>query len=224
MIAELLEFFMSNTSAPSSVGEYNTSLHSLVIANAITIAMALAFSWPTATLMLPYWIQSVVIGFYSRKRILSLHQFSTEGLKINDQSVEPTESTKRSTANFFLFHYGFFHLIYLIFMWPSLNPLRWFDWLGIAATAVSFVINHRTTFRQNEAADLRGRPNIGTLMFLPYARIVPMHLTIILGGITEFRGVFPLLLFDTLKTLADVLMHKVEHRILQKNAASDMAV
>jgi hypothetical protein len=62
-------------------------------------------------------------------------------------------------------------------------------------------------------ADLRNNPNIGTLMFLPYARIIPMHLTIVLalplgGGALWF--------FVLLKTAADVIMHKVEHRLLQK--------
>ena len=34
----------------------------------------------------------------------------------------------------------------------------------------------------NRDLDRQGTPNIGTLMFTPYIRIVPMHITIILGG------------------------------------------
>lgn len=47
-------------------------------------------------------------------------------------------------------------------------------------------------------------------MFYPYARIFPMHLTILLGATT---GV-PLLMFLVLKTIADGVMHVVEHRVL----------
>jgi hypothetical protein len=65
-------------------------------------------------------------------------------------------------------------------------------------------------------ADLRGTPNIGTLMFVPYIRIIPMHLTIILGVMLEDG--LGLLLFGSLKTVADVAMHKVEHRMLQGTA------
>jgi hypothetical protein len=49
-------------------------------------------------------------------------------------------------------------------------------------------------------------------MFTPYVRIVPMHLTILLGAtLGSGKG---LLLFGVLKTLADVVMHVIEHRRL----------
>lgn len=64
---------------------------------------------------------------------------------------------------------------------------------------------------------------LGTLMFLPYARVVPMHLTIIFGGMLARDSAFALLLFCSLKTAADVLMHYVEHRVLQRDRSSDRA-
>ena len=67
--------------------------------------------------------------------------------------------------------------------------------------------------REHVASDLRHTRNIGTLMFIPYLRIIPMHLTIILGAVLGSGG--GLLLFGALKTVADVVMHKVEHRMLQ---------
>ena len=57
--------------------------------------------------------------------------------------------------------------------------------------------------------------NIGELMFFPYARIIPMHLTIIFGGIFLFSGIastFVLILFLGLKTVADLVMHFIEHK------------
>jgi hypothetical protein len=47
-------------------------------------------------------------------------------------------------------------------------------------------------------------------MFYPYARVIPMHLTLTLG----FFISSPLLFFLLLKTLADAIMHVVEHRVL----------
>ena len=49
-------------------------------------------------------------------------------------------------------------------------------------------------------------------MFYPYARIIPMHLTIIFGS--SFGGTLPL--FLVLKTFADAIMHVVEHNVLRK--------
>jgi len=45
-------------------------------------------------------------------------------------------------------------------------------------------------------------------MFFPYARIIPMHLTIIFGMLL---GKGAIVLFLTLKTLADMIMHVLEH-------------
>jgi hypothetical protein len=50
-------------------------------------------------------------------------------------------------------------------------------------------------------------------MFLPYVRILPMHLTIVFGGLL-FGGTLALLLFGVLKTAADAAMHSLEHHVL----------
>ena len=60
------------------------SARNLVLANAATLAGALYFDWNVGWLLWPYWMQSVVIGWYARKRMLSLHRFSTEGFTSNE--------------------------------------------------------------------------------------------------------------------------------------------
>ena len=207
------------TSTPPSVEPVvaEESTRALIAVNAATVVMAIALHWPVATLLWPYWIQSVVIGYFSRKRILALGRFSTAGFQINDQPVDPTPQVQRRTANFFGLHYGFFHLVYLVFLATSLAGLEWWDWLGLASLGVSFAWNHRASYRHNIEADRRGTPNIGTLMFLPYARIIPMHFTIILGSALGGQDVLAVLLFGGLKTVADVLMHHIEHHVLQRS-------
>ena len=205
----------------------------IVASNLLTLVIAWWQDWPLALMLWPYWCQSVVIGWYARKRILALGTFSTEGFRVNGQAVEPTPQTQRSTANFFAVHYGFFHLVYFIFLLtmssmsgapsaagdgtaviqPSFERIHAFDVLLILGLAVSFWLSHRASHREHVAADLRRVPNIGSLMFLPYLRVIPMHLTIIFG-MTLGDGLGRLL-FGTLKTVADVAMHKIEHRWLQ---------
>jgi len=54
-------------------------------------------------------------------------------------------------------------------------------------------------------------PNIGTMMFFPYLRIIPMHLTIIFGSDYAKGSSGALILFLVLKTIADLIMHMIEH-------------
>jgi hypothetical protein len=75
-----------------------TSTRSLLAVNAATVAIALALDWPVATLLWPYWVQSIVIGYFSRKRIVALGRFSIEGFTMNDRAVSPTPATQRSVT------------------------------------------------------------------------------------------------------------------------------
>ena len=80
--------------------------------------------------------------------------------------------------------------------------------------ALAFAGSHGFSFRHNRRTDFRQKkPNLGTLMFYPYLRIIPMHLTIVMGG-AVFEGA--LLLFMVLKTLADCAMHMLEHHLFRK--------
>jgi len=192
---------------------------SLVIANLATIVMAVAFDWPAGVLLWPYWLQSLVIGWYNRKRLLALQEFSTANLTMNDKPVAATPATQRQVAQFFVLHYGGFHLAYLFVLLPTARMLSAWDFLGIAVAAGTFLANHRHSYRANIAADARGKPNIATLMFLPYLRVLPMHLIIIVGGkalgTTDSSGL--IVLFGLLKTCADVAMHFASHHLLRRH-------
>jgi hypothetical protein len=211
----------SNDTAASLKGQsrqslfHDRSLWFLLLANGVTTILAVTQNWNLLALMWVYWFQNLVIGFFHFRRIHQLKEFSTKGFTENGHPVEPTEETKNRNARFFLMHYGFFHLVYFIFLLVFSqtdmlgNALNSTDLIYILPTALLFLGNHIYSYRYNRPRDI-GKPNIGTLMFYPYARIVPMHLTLILG---VFLG-GPLLLFLLLKTLADVIMHIVEHRVL----------
>ena len=107
-----------------------------------------------------------------------------------------------------------FHYCYYIFLIKEVHDPVILDtsfWIRIAA----FAVNQFGSYRYYRDIDRQGTPNIGTLMFTPYMRIIPMHITIIVGH--QFIGsTMTLLLFGGLKTLADVGMHFAEHGQLQK--------
>jgi len=208
----------------------DTSLWFLLLSNIITIFFAINENWSLSTIIWIYWFQSITIGFFNFIRILCLKEFSTEGFKINGISAKPTQSTKVFTAFFFLFHYGFFHVVYAIFllfgafsaMYGENSILGTFsamhgnspdatDLKYIFLTAMLFFINHLFSYIYNRPRDTK-KQNIGSLMFYPYVRIIPMHIIIMIS----FSSGSSLFFFLMLKTFADIAMHIVEHDIIRK--------
>jgi hypothetical protein len=182
------------------------SAWSLLAANLITITIAVRFHWNLLELMWLYWAQSVIIGVFNYVRIKRC-------------GPDPAD-----TANFFALHYGFFHFIYAIFLLAFTaegkiltnngDPVQW---PSVLLLTLVFLLNHAFSFFYNQERDA-SKETPDRLMFFPYARIFPMHLTLIFGGLfTEFfpnlSQVIPmgLLFFLGLKTLADLTMHWIEH-------------
>src|SRR5690606_10140341 len=91
-------------------------LYAILAANVVTLVIALWQDWSMVDLVFPFWMQSIVIGFYARRRILKLRKFTTHDLLVNGKPVDPTPKTRRMIANFFALHYGLFHLFYLVFL------------------------------------------------------------------------------------------------------------
>ena len=193
----------------------SNSVLSLITANLVTIALALYEGWNLQELMLIYWAQSIIIGYYNVRRILDLRQFSTENFKMNDVRPPENERTKRSTAFFFAIHYGLFHVVYLMFLVAGDQKFEG-SWLLLCACVVAFLLNHRHSYHYYRQQDQDRKPNIGTIMFFPYARVVPMHLTIIFGNAFGPPTSFGLVLFLGLKSAADVVMHTIEHASWRK--------
>ncbi len=199
----------------------DASLWVLLVSNLITMGVAVNQGWNLVMLMWVYWFQSITIGTFNFIRILKLEEFSTSGFTINNRPAMPTAGTKNFTALFFLFHFGFFHFVYLVFLLTGTFAKIYGDGVTIAGmgsvllTAGLFFVNHLFSFMYNRPRDSE-RQNIGTLMFYPYARIIPMHLTIILG-MTMGQAALPL--FLGLKTVADVVMHVVEHYVIRRGEA-----
>jgi hypothetical protein len=195
------------------------SVFALVAANLLALLVAWATGMSLRELMLVYWIQSAIIGVTSALRILNLQDFSTANMTMNDQPLDEVPATKWRVAGFFMLHYGMFHFGYLMFIGFSQEPQSGGSSIGYLLCALVFAANHGYSLAQNIRKDAAGRPNIGTLMFLPYARIVPMHITILAGGTFAGGGgggIF--LLFGTLKVAADVVMHTVEHHVLARGS------
>jgi len=188
------------------------SLLPLLISNGLAIWWAARDHLSLQTVMMIYWAQSVAIGAVNVLRILALREYSTEDFRMGGP-LSPSAGTKLKIAGFFTLHYGFFHVVYLVFILAAMTR-------GRVDVNVPFVLYGAALFAGTDLAALalhwndetRGR-NIGRVMFAPYARIVPMHLAIIFGGFVNFHPGLTLGLFQGLKTVADLATHLIQHRL-----------
>ena len=167
----------------------DASLKALVVSNLIIIIWALIEGWSVGIVMWSYWSQSVSIGILWFFKILCLKEFSTKRFTINDKPVAATAQTKMQVAFIFLVHYGMFHLCYgggLRSLYQAIKPATIFP------IAFLFFGYECFSFLYNRKWDDKSKPNIGKLMFFPYIRIFPMHLSFIVGGhfIYYFCGTF----------------------------------
>ena len=184
----------------------------LAATNIIALLIAVLQGWRLVDLILVYWTQSLIIGASYFCRILALKRFRTSGLKFGDQPADESLRTKLFVAFFFVLHYGFFHAGYLALMKEVAGDVS-FD-RSVVICSLVFAANHLFSFLHHQRRDRHGTPHIVALMLTPYARIVPMHLTAVLG-FTMIFSVFGVFVFGLLKTVADTLMHMLEHGALQ---------
>jgi hypothetical protein len=199
----------------------NPSVGTLLVSNLLIIIWALIQMWPVYAIMWVYWAQSVGIGIVWFIKLVSLKDFSTKGFKLNGRPVAPDLATKVKVCIFFLLHYGFFHLLYALFLAKGSESIAI---LPIVIGGIIFLVDQFFSFFYNAKRESSQKPNIGKLMFFPYARILPMHLTVIGIVVMEdygfhFTDRLALLVFFLLKTAADVVMYVMQLRGFTDKAA-----
>lgn len=213
----------------SQVDFKKTSTLTLIFSNVLVIFFAVIDEMSANELLWIYWSQSVIIGIFNFIRMLTLKNFSTEGFKQVNKQPPPTRAIAISSAIFFLFHYGFFHIIYALFLGGFSEFSNSASGSGsiifLLISAGTFFISYLIEFIKScsESADVL--PNIGYIMFAPYARIIPMHFTIILGGFIGMVGSFLsadtniaiIILFTGIKTIVDLITHAVDFSKLVKD-------
>ena len=194
---------------------------SLLFSNLLVILFAVIDKLSAADVLWIYWSQSVIIGIFNFVEILTLKEFSTAGFRQGSRPVPPTKAAKYSTATFFLVHYGFFHFVYAVF----LGVFSHVAGPGSAGRGKGFLFYSAAIFFGRYLIDFVASrnferqeiPNLGRMMLAPYVRIVPMHLTIILGAFIGVAGSFSagadmaiLVLFTGIKTAVDLITHSVD--------------
>ncbi len=158
-----------------------------------------------------YWFQSITIGLFNFIDLLTIKNYDDSNFKLNNKPV--SSDNKGCVAFFFLIHYGFFHIGYAIFLLIKLD-VRAVNSMVLLIGIATFFLESILNFRRQKQIESTIKLNIGIMFFLPYLRIIPMHLMILLPA---FLGWKPSLLFLVLKMGADILSFLLYQKIYNKS-------
>jgi hypothetical protein len=194
---------------PPSVG--SASSIALIAANLVPIAGVLVMNWSLSDVMVLYWAETAVIGFWSVAKLAVVEKLGA-----------------LFTGTFFIGGFGAFMSLHFLFIYyffvrgleaagpePSVGEalLDLFDplWPALASLFISHGISFFTNYLgREEYLDLDRK----RLLSEPYNRILIMHLTVIIGGwVTMLLGAPQpaLLVLIALKIAADLRAHRKEH-------------
>lgn len=203
----------------------STSLVTLAAANAIPLVGVLFFGWDLAQILILFWAETVVIGFFTFWKILL-------SKKIDDREaaayaalkkplpVKPQAIVKVFFLLFFPVHFGFFmlgHAFFLTSLFGSISPQTFtaLSFGGIGFSLLSLFVSHLISFFTNYIGKkeyLQYSPQ--ALMVQPYKRVMIMHITVLLGGlVVSFLGspVYAIAFLVLIKTVFDISSHTKEH-------------
>jgi hypothetical protein len=154
-----------------------------------------------------YWFQSITIGVFNFLDLLTIKNYETGSFKLNNNPV--SAENKGCVSWFFLFHYGFFHIGYAVFLIAGLGITSVNKRVLLIGIGVFFLESIMNFMRQKKI-EQTVKLYLGYIFFLPYLRIIPMHLMILLPA---FFGWKPSTLFLVLKMGADIVSFFLYHHI-----------
>lgn len=210
---------ISDLSVLVTASKFRITTIALIIANLIPIYCVLFLGWKVFTILFLFWFENLVIGFYNILKILA---------------NKPTDATnwiaKLFMLPFFSLHYGIFTLVHGVFVIAMFgheqfsshdfpDPLLVLQILkqnNLLIPILAIFISHGLSYLINYIGKKEFTTTTLTeLMGKPYARVVILHLVILIGGILvlvlhlSLAGLFLLVI---LKILLDMRLHRKEHQ------------
>ena len=184
----------------------------LVGANLVPLVGVLLFDWDLAQIMVLFWVENGVIGFYALLKLAVIQRWGALVF-----------------GPLFLGHFGAFMAIHLMFVysmfvrgmnakgpepdvWIALGALFAPLWTAVLAMFVSHGVSFFSNFIGRH--EYRGRTGV-VQMFEPYRRVALMHATLIFGGFAVMalgQPVYALLVLVSFKIAMDLRAHLRERR------------
>jgi len=184
----------------------------LIAANLFPLAGALLGNWQLGPVLLLYWAESAIIGFFNLAKVIVIGKWSA-----------------LFAGPFFLGHFGGFMAGHFLFLYafflqdPAVDPAMAGNLHDVAAhfmilwpALLALFISHGYSFVHNFLGrrEYIGR-RVKDQMSEPYSRIIFMHLVIIFGGgLSLILGDTTLVLMGVIivKTIVDLRAHLKQHQ------------
>jgi len=197
----------------SAVSWTSPSTLFLLLANLIPVAGVLFLNWEIAEVMLLFWAESGIIGFYNLLKMWKIGGIAVLG-----------------TGPFFIAHFGGFMAVHLMFIYgifidgmvtmpaseTTTTGRMLADMMALAPALIGYFISHGVSYSSNFIGKQEYlERSVSQQMGEPYKRIIIMHMTIIIGGflVMALNSSMPaLLLLIGAKLASDILSHLKEHR------------
>jgi hypothetical protein len=216
------------------VGSSYAAVAALLISNAIPLIGVLFLGWNVWTILIIYWLENGVVGFFNVLKMRRAQGEFLGGAAAVEVNGRPfLGPLKAVLIPFFILHYGLFWLVHGVFVLtlPGFLPLRSLgadgsvvgvgssittDPLAVAFVVIGLFISHGVSYRFNYIG--RGeylRASAIGQMFAPYGRLVILHITIIIGAMAIALTGAPsaaVVVLVALKTALDLRLHLAAHR------------
>jgi hypothetical protein len=208
----------------------------LLAANALPILGVLYWGWDVFVLLILYWMETAIIGFWMIVRIAIAPPGALGKIEINGR---PTQAGALFVAGFFMVHAGIFMGVHMVFLWAlfsgewsrKIHGLvdffgtlviatdMWIPLLALfAVRGLSFLFHALRpelieSIERNFNLPVAPRPaapeELGSIVGGFYSRVVIMHMTIIFSAFVAviFGTIAPLIIMVLVKTVADVSLH-----------------
>jgi hypothetical protein len=188
----------------------------LLLANMVPLYGIFFLHWDIFPLLVLFWMENVIVGVFNVFKML-----------IASPSRAASWPAKAAAIPFFCVHYGLFTFVHGIFVFALFGGVFEEDFTGIVSltqviwnyqmgwAALALFVSHLVSFAVNYVGKGEYKQtSLNELMGAPYARVVVLHITIVLGGfLIGFLGspAVALLLLMVLKTFIDVIAHLRQH-------------
>lgn len=195
-----------------------SSLLTLLTVNLIPLYGVLNLGWDTSSLLILYWIENIIVGFYNVLKLFLVTQ--------NYKNPKSIRSMGLGIIPFFMVHYGLFSFVHGIFILiivggsvfsQGLNQFNLAETLAtIMLPSLFLFLSHGQSFFMNYVGRKEYLRTTAFLqMFAPYKRVAIVHLAILFGFIFSMlysSSLIPAVILILLKTGTDAWIHLKEHR------------